>query len=126
MATILPFLIRGLWGHLGLLEAPSDVSVVINYTTIFLTWQEPYTLDITGMEPDISHYEVVIKNVDNEQFIRVNTSHTSYSYNQQGFSTACTMFEFQIAAVNLAGIGKRSAAVYGSFNICTLSFKASS
>lgn len=112
--------------HSGLLRAPSLVSVVSNYTTIHLTWNAPYTLDITGVEPDISHYEVHIKNVDSEQYFRVNTSVTSYSFDQQSSSTACSVFEFQIAAVNLAGVGEKSAAVYGSYNIgilLTLSFK---
>ena len=69
--------------HSGLLHAPTDVSVVSNHTTILLTWQEPYTLDITGVEPDISHYEVNIKNVDNEQYFSVNTSVATYSLDQQ-------------------------------------------
>lgn len=93
------------------------MSVVSNHMTILLTWQEPYTLDITGVDPDISHYEVNIKNVHSEQYFRVNTSVTTYSFDQQSGSTACSTFEFQIAAVNLAGIGEKSAAVYGSFNI---------
>ena len=93
-------------------------------TTILLTWQEPYTLDITEVELNISHYEVNIKNVDNEQHFRVNTSVTTYSFDQQNSSTACSTFEFQIAAVNFVGIREKSAAVYGSFNIgIMLSFK---
>ena len=108
--------------HSGLLQAPSNISVISNYTTILLTWQEPYTLDITDLESDISHYELTIKNVDNEQYYRVNTSVITYLYNQQSVSMACTIFEFQIAAVNLAGIGGKSTAVYRSFNIRMLTF----
>lgn len=94
------------------------MSVVANRTTILLTWREPYTLDITGVDPDISHYEVNIRNADNEQYFRVvNTSVTTYSFDQQSSSTACSVFEFQIAAVNLAGIGEKSSPVNGSFNI---------
>ena len=45
----------------GLLGSPPNLNLTTNVRTLHdkvLTWDEPNTLDITNIEPDISHYRV--------------------------------------------------------------------
>jgi hypothetical protein len=98
-----------------LLEAPFAIIVSTNYTTILLNWKAPPSLNITDMEPDISHFLVSVENTNDGKYFIINTSETMYAFQRQSHAVACAVFTFQIAAVNPVGSGQNSATVNGSF-----------
>ena len=105
---------------LGLLGAPSGLSVNSNYTVIDLIWNEPYSLDITNMEPDISHFRITVENTRTGSYFLANTSRAKFMLYQQSSVDVCTIYRFQVAAVNSVGFGESSEAVNSSFNTCRL------
>ena len=100
-----------------MLGAPTGLSVDAYHRVMVLNWQEPFTLDITGMEKDISYYTVVIENTHIGGIHSVNTTSTQYMFEQQSSVESCTVFRFRVSAVNLAGFGEISVAVNGAFNM---------
>ena len=83
---------------------------------VVLCWDAPFSLDITGVEPDISNYTVFI--------INLNTSRSgSETVNGTGFEftnllgeepNPCYIHSFTVTAVNLAGEGNSSEPVLGN------------
>jgi len=108
--------------------APSAVS---NLTSIFLileqviclTWNVPFTLDITGVDPDIS-YCVEIRAVtvtDNIDSTPLTTNCSVYmpkfNFTMDYPNTSTSMiYEFQVTPRNDAGYGPTSAPVSGFFS----------
>ena len=92
----------------GLLAAPSNLKAAsITTTAIHLTWDHPYTLDITGIDPDISGYVIYIRNANTGNTTTVSVTETEYAFVRQDFRH-CDIFEFRVQAVNVVGEGNIS------------------
>ena len=99
----------------GLLAAPSNLKAVsITSTTICLTWDHPYTLDITGIDPDISGYVIYIQNAITGNATTVFATETEYTFVRQDFRH-CDMFEFRVQALNVVGEGNISDTVAAAY-----------
>ena len=90
---------------------------------IYLTWEAPFTLDITGVDPDIS-YCVDIRAVavaDSNDSTPLTTNYSVYlpefnfTMDYPNTSTS-VIYEFQVIPRNGAGEGPTSAPVYGFFS----------
>ena len=85
-----------------LLDAPSNLmlSEADNQNMRRLSWDEPFSLDITDIEPDISHYKVCYSLVDaiKSQCILVNQTEFIFPY-------VNVPLHFIVSAVNVVGEG---------------------
>ena len=99
----------------GLLAAPSNLKAAsITTIAIHLTWDHPYTLDITGIDPDISGYVIYIINANTGNTTTVSVTETEYTFARQDFRH-CATFEFRVQAVNVVGEGNISDPVAAAY-----------
>ena len=86
----------------GLLDAPSNLmlSEADNQHMRRLSWDEPFSLDITDIEPDISHYNVCYSLVDaiKSQCVLINQTEFTFPY-------VNVPLHFTVSAVNVVGEG---------------------
>ena len=88
-------------------------------TVITLNWTAPFTLDITGVEPDIEGYTVVVRKTSLNSTISMDnftTAETDFLYMLPSNDSACLSYQFTVYARNLAGDGNRSTVTYNSMN----------
>lgn len=81
-----------------------------NNLAIRLTWEAPLSLDLTGNDPDIIHYEISVfhnKTGENENFTAFHTEYT-YLVHQIHSTDLCQELEFSVLALNIAGRGNKS------------------
>ena len=84
----------------GLLEAPPDLSIErVDESFLQLTWDPPFTLDITNTNPDIMGYSICNDVTEECEF----TPNTSYIYPDLGLPVV-----FSVSAVNVVGEGNAS------------------
>ena len=84
--------------------------------TIQVSWEPPETLDLTDIEPDISHYIVRIRSNRSNSFQEetTTTSETEYTFRPRGIDE-CMPYEIMVTGVNLLGSGANST-VHASFS----------
>ena len=68
-----------------------------------LTWDEPFSLDITDVEPDISHFEVCYSLVNTEKSRCIRVNQTEFT-----FLSVSVPLLFTVSAVNVVGEGNAS------------------
>ena len=110
----LPLILTGLITQVGDLRAENG------HDYILLTWNPPFSLDVTGVDPDI-WYTVLISNVTDEHnstAIPCTDCHNLVQPNYT-FTTAkpspCHKYRFIIIPQNGVGVGSRSEPVIGYF-----------
>ncbi len=91
----------------GLLEAPGglNASMAPNSASIQLVWVPPFSMDITDVQPDITHFSIYITDTDAGDEIQVNVSGTQYEFT--GDRCRDTTSEFAITAWNVVGEGAK-------------------
>ena len=93
----------------GLLDAPSNLmlSEADNQHMRRLIWDEPFSLDITDIEPDISHYNVYysLVNANKSQHVLVNLTEFAFPY-------VNVPLIFTVSAVNVVGEGNASSIIH--------------
>ena len=101
--------------------AVSNLTIANLTDLICLTWDTPFTLDITGVDPDIS-YCVDIRAVTNDTDstplptnYSVYTPKFNFTMDYPNTSTS-VIYEFRVTPWNGAGAGPSSAPVYGFFS----------
>ncbi len=88
------------FGPLGVLEPPPNLRIVAQGDRMQrLTWDQPFTIDITDVEEDISHYILC----ENATGTCVNTTETQYV-----FANLAVTVGFSVSAVNVVGEGGTS------------------
>ena len=99
----------------GLLDAPSSpmVSEPDNQHMRRLIWNEPFSLDITDVDPDISHYKVCYNLVDANKLQCVLVNQTEFI-----FLNINVPLLFTVSAVNVVGEGNASSILHDE-NGCT-------
>ena len=119
MAHILLKLIHQFLHLTGLLAPVGNVSVESGRDSILLSWSPPFSLDVTGVDPDI-WYTVLISNVTDENNpTAVPCTDHNLTQPHYNFTTAnpnpCHKYSFTVIPQNGAGEGSRSEPVEGAF-----------
>ena len=78
---------------------PNSTLTILDEFVNVLTWDEPYTLNITDVEPDINHYRVCSN---------LSTTCTSTTSKEFMFVNVGVNILFTVTAVNVVGEGNRS------------------
>ena len=101
---------------LGLLSSPSDLMVIYNASSVTISWAAPFSLDVTGVDPDI-WYSVLIYNVTDENNPTailctdcINITETHYTFTPD-YLSPCHVYNFSVIPVNGAGQGESSSNV---------------
>ena len=96
----------------GLLSVVGDHEISSDGTSITISWTAPYSLDVTGVDPDI-WYSVFIYNVTDDEPTLIsctdciNITDTHYSFTPDSPSP-CHQYIFTVIPVNGAGEGESS------------------
>ena len=99
----------------GRLAAVGSLEVYSGHAFILLTWTPPFSLDLTGIDPDL-WYCVEVYNISSGGTLLTN----SYTVSEPRFNftvtspSPCDRFEFRVTPVNGAGNGSMTS-VNGSF-----------
>lgn len=82
---------------------------------IFLNWTAPFTLDISGVDPDIDRYCVDVVNVNSNSSLHDDLcgSETELNYTLPGSLSYCDELLFIVTPINRAGFGEARGASYG-------------
>ena len=103
---------------LGLVSEVDDLRAKGNVSAVTISWSAPFSLDVTGVDPDI-WYSVLIYNVTDENNPTailctdcINITETSYTFTPAGLSI-CHLFNFSVIPFNGAGQGESSDNVTG-------------
>ena len=99
----------------GLLSGVSDLVALPQRGVISLTWSPPFSLDITGVDPDL-WYRVYVYNITSGRAPLTNLTVYEPEFNfTVSDSSPCDQFEFRVTPVNGAGNGIASKPVRGCF-----------
>ena len=99
---------------LGLLSATVVIlGVIYHATSVAISWSAPFSLDVTGVDPDI-WYSVLIYNVTDENSPTaiictdcINTNETHYIFTPD-YLSPCHVYLFSVIPVNGVGKGESS------------------
>ena len=98
----------------GLLSAAGSLNITASDSTLSLTWEPPFTLDVTNVDPDITGYCVDVINSTSSVTLQsecgINT--TMYTYPLPDGSIHCTVVSFNTVPHNIVGPGESAAKLY--------------
>ena len=101
--------------HAGLLPAVNDLVSLPWKDIIRLTWTPPFSLDITGVDPDI-WYRVVVYSITSGRTPLISAVVYVPEFNFTVLNpNPCDQFEFRVTPVNGAGDGTTSEPIGGYF-----------
>ena len=106
--------------HSGILSAVGDLRASSNASSVTISWTAPFSLDVTGVDPDI-WYSVLIYNVTDENnptTITVNTTDTYYIFTPD-YISPCHKFLFSVIPFNGAGQGESSTSEDNEGFVCS-------
>ena len=110
----LPMKIAPTHNFSGLLSAVGSLNITASDSTLSLTWEPPFTLDITNVDPDITGYCVDVINstslVTLHSECGINT--TMFTYPLPDDSIHCTVVLFNVVPHNIVGPGESAAKSY--------------
>ena len=92
----------------GLLDPPPNLALseVSDQFMRTLSWDEPFSLDITGVDPDVNHYQVCYNiSAEVSQCMRVNQTEFT-------FVNVRVPLLFTVSAVNVVGEGNATSALH--------------
>jgi len=98
----------------GLLDAVSNLRSASLGQVIRLTWDAPFSLDITGVDPDI-WYRVDITVADDPLSTCNEISIPEVNFTMDNDTSLSVVYEFSVTSMNGAGNGARSYSVIGYF-----------
>ena len=98
----------------GLLDAVRSLSSTANSTPISVTWEPPFTLDITGEDPDITGYCVDVINSTSSVTLhsQCGITETEFTYLIPESYCYSTTFSFSITPLNIVGRGEEATLFY--------------
>ncbi|CAI8028057.1 hypothetical protein GBAR_LOCUS15991 [Geodia barretti] len=97
----------------GPLSAVAGLSIISNAGSVTISWSAPFSLDVTGVDPDI-WYSVLIYNVTDENNPTailctdcINITQTHYTFTPD-YLSPCHVYNFSVIPLNGAGQGEDS------------------
>ena len=104
--------------YIGLLSAVNDLRSKGNASSVTISWSAPFSLDVTGVDPDI-WYSVLIYNVTDENNPTailctdcINITETHYTFTPD-YLSPCHVYNFSVIPLDGAGQGESSDNVTG-------------
>ena len=95
-----------------------DLRASSNVSSVTISWTAPFSLDVTGVDPDI-WYSVLIYNVTDENNPTailctdcINITETHYTFTPD-YLSPCHVYNFSVIPVNGAGQGESNTSVTG-------------
>ena len=105
----------------GILSAISLLSIVASNSTLSLTWEPPFTLDITAVDPDITYCVDVIGSTSSVTLhSQCDITMTEFSYPLPQ-DAVCHSYVLSITPVNVVGRGFSNSVSYIGTEAGTLS-----
>ena len=99
----------------GLLDAVGSLEVNMSQdSSLSLSWRAPFTLDITGIDPDIQYCVDVMTTTSSLTTWRINI--TEFSYSLPPDNSCHDYYEFTVTPVNVVGNGTPSSLNYSNNN----------
>ena len=103
----------------GLLDAVSNLKSESLGQVIHLTWDAPFSLDITGVVVDIWYrVEISVDNISMRTYDNINTPEFNFTVDND--TSTSVVYEFQVTPINDVGYGTISYFVSGYFIGCEL------
>ena len=101
----------------GQLDAVTNLTNQSLGQVIHLTWDAPFSLDITGVDPDIQYrVDVIVDNIPLGTYHNINISEFNFTMDGHNGTNTSVIYEFQITPINGAGDGTTSDPVTGYFS----------
>ena len=98
----------------GLLGAVSNLRSESLGQVIRLTWDAPFSLDITGVDPDIRYrVDISVNNISMRTNDTINIP--EFSFTMDNDTSTSVVYEFRVTPINGAGVGITSNPVTGYF-----------
>ena len=93
----------------GFLHPVVDLTTTLNTTSIIVSWTAPFSLDVTGVDPDV-WYTIFIYNVTHDPITIsctdcVNITETHYTF-YPDYYNPCHKYNFTVIPFNGAGQGQ--------------------
>ena len=106
----------------GLLDAVNNLKSESLGQVIYLTWDAPFSLDITGVDPDIwYHVDVTVDSSSFSTLDDINTPEFNFTMADYNDTNTSVIYEFRVTPINGAGNGTTSTPVTGYFTARELS-----
>ena len=105
---------------IGLLDAVNNLKSESRGQVIQLTWDAPFTLDITGVDPDIQYrVDITVANIPLNTYsisIVINLTEFNFTMDDYNGTNTSAVYAFQITPINGAGDGTTRFPVTGYFS----------
>ena len=89
---------------------------------VHLTWDAPFSLDITGVDPDIWYrVEITVNNNSFGTYDDIDVTEFNFTMADYNDTSTSVIYEFRVTPINGAGAGITSDPVTGHFSGCELS-----
>ena len=100
----------------GLLNAVTNLTNQSLGQVIHLTWDAPFSLDITGVHPDIWYrVDITVGNIPLSTYDNINISEFNFTMDGHNSTNTSVIYEFRVTPINGAGNGTISVPVTGYF-----------
>jgi hypothetical protein len=103
-------------------RAVPNLSAVSNASSVTISWSAPFSLDVTGVDPDI-WYSVLIYNVTDENNSTdilctdcINITETHYTFTPD-YPSHCHLYNISVVPLNGAGLGESSSITVGGIKL---------
>ena len=105
----------------GLLDAVNNLTNQSLGQVIHLTWDAPFSLDISGVDPDIWYrVDITVSNIPLGTYHNITIPEFNFTMDGHNRTNTSVIYQFRVTPINGAGNGTTSDPVTGYFSGCEL------